>query len=1088
MADVLRLVTIDPVGRPRVLVDLNVVGGIMRLRDTFRVTPGQRAEHATRAGTGRHAGAQVNSVEEANATVGASFHIKGQGSAAASAALLERLLGDAARVSGRDPLYLEWSPGSLTRAVYWRLRGPATVTPNYAARMFASANAVQLDASWPAAPLAEGLPMDLAEDFRPPPDAEGWDVAGVKVINDIRNPSGRGPAGAIFLTSTNGTAVNPISQVADGRPGALLVDSYEVGSSSSIPAGGHLDLVESLTTLNGGHPCQPGDRIYITAWLKHTGLAAGAVRAYVEFVDAGNNLLTATVLNNGDIAAGAPGTWLNPFRESIAPANAVGYRARFAVTYAGGNAAAVVLRVDDMLCTRHPSYAGAYFDGDTDLGRWEAVANNSRSVLLAESKLADYTVTTAGVFVRSSAAAGERGMYATTSTAVLNHTGRGYGLRDGAWSLRFRSGAAFAANWHMSAGRSRINLDGEAIVFARITDDGAATHTLALIQRINGTQTSLAALTVTALAGGQVYTVRLVVQGNAARAELWTAPNDPRRGGKPTSVTAWVTLTAEAAGASDAADLSGDRTATWHGYYQMSQPAAFDAAAITLLEEPYTFADVPTPDELPILDVPGNAPALASLRIHKVRGSSLNAKHLFGLIGWRARRRNRELGLTYNGSGNAALDGWSNNLGGTSGTGTAISWLATGGPDNGGRVQLSAPATLNSGAGHTVWKRFHRGRVYTIEYWLYVASGTWQIGAWFDSATEVKVHQSGLTGPAQWVRYRQTVVMDGDRSRLDFIARLNAASAGTAYLAGVRVWEGTDADAPAPREASEAGTGAVPAFGFIPAAGGSWGTAPYLAEVTDTTSPTGTGVAFTAPAGNFVTINYRIDPGAVPRLLDELGNQDIEVWLLAKAARDYVVGVSLSYLHEGAAAYSGTREFGLTRRTPTPPTGAAASIIPVQWRLGTIPFEVDELRRGNRITLGIQLDQTGGTFTLHGLVLVPSRQRMASPSGKYNDASYPTFFQGVDTLREGKIIEANGRGSMIVETTGTPVPDTSVAGNTLDLEPGDNELLLWLNQKVPDSPDGEYRDIVGATIQTGPQLVDGVHVRVTPRYRLMRPA
>lgn len=1032
MADVLRLVTVDTVGRARLVLDLNAtLDGVTRLRDTFRVTPGNRHDDTA-------------------ATVAASFAAGGD-TAADTAGRLEDLLELADRLTaGEGALLLEWGPDGLDRRVYWRLRGRATVAVNYSARRFAGSRSAVLEVTWPADPLAEGLPLDLVEDFRPPPD----DPRGI--VNRIANPS--------FVAGLTGW---------QAYAGATVGTAYGQ-TAVSITGNG--------TTADAGIVTPTVNRLAVTPGKPITGVAvprapattARYVAVYFAWYDAAGVFLSTTFGPQVAELAGVPAVLTaTPPAGAASVAVYAAFRTGSAAVIPSGEVhyfdGIMVIDGDELV---------DYFDGDAPLGRWTGAPHASPSALIVEDPLADYTVDAGPFIVRHGTVLAERGLAPRGADCRLRHTGRGYGLPDAAaWATDARTptqGIQAGVYWYIMAGRT-TSPDATRVIEARVGDNGSGISFVRLVAGAIGAEVQLATVNIAALGAGARAAVRLVIAGTMARAEYWTAP--PHYGGKPAAVTAWV----------DVAAYLGDGG---HGYYRIisgeATPAVATTRILTLLEEPYTYADVKTPDELILNGVPGSAPARADVRIGQRPTGSLTAN--FGLLGWRRRRRRGlEPSLPH---GEGAYGWFSTSVGGHLAAGGSVADSATGGvdPAEGYRI-ITTTATANTGGEFRLWDRFHRGRTYTVEFYARVVSGTWQALAAIAGGAAIAGATVTPVGAAL-ARYRFAFTAADDFTGLELVFRGPAAAAGVMHVARLRTWEGTDQDAP--MEPGHAiGKGAYPAFGFLPLEAWPFASLYPSKLIADADSPTGR--AFRVDAGDSPTFSWLLDPDALASDTDDVP-LDFEVYLLAKST---YVGAAIGPGKIAARLYSQgsdtvmdvrnyTREHGDTPKPLTAPTHATGgSFRLAAWRLGTIPLERDVDRTG-RLWLRLELDAystgvTTGALDVYGLVLASAGRRMSSPTGKLADAAYPAALYTWADRSEGKVLAGDGTGYRIAKDTGGLDRVSGLGGAALELEPGDNELLAWFHVSIPDQPDGAQG------LNAGSVTLDNVHVRVTPRYRLMRP-
>lgn len=1052
MADLLRLVTIDDVGRARLVLDLNTVGGILRSRDTFQIQQGQRTDR-TVTGPRRYDGSTTVGVLLGDGTIGATFAVTDASMDAPTvAATIERLLANTERVSSRDPLFIEWRPDGLQRSVYARLRGPATVQPNYLARVWAGSRFVSVVASWPCAPLLEGLPMDLAEDFRPPAD----DASGR--ANLITNPSfedgtvGAAPTGwAAYQNGGTGTVVKSATASRSGAYCALLTATSAIASLGAVLP-------------NPGVAITPGKALTVAAYSR----AVTTPRQFgmiIGWYDALGALLTTVA---GPLVFNAVGSWTQAAFTATPPANAA-----YATVYVSHNGLANGEQhlVEDVVA-HQAGTDPAYFDGDSPLGRWLGVPHQSAAALLAESKLADYTIDTNAAIVQQSSDPTLRGLVSANGNAELRvrHTGRGYKLRDGAVTIGVQLPTLSASTVVVQAGKIVGGAAGE--YWSARLDVNATGQALYVMQGVGGgasaVVTSVDPGAAVRVSGGRLW-IRLVIQGGAARAELSTV--SPRSGGGQPTATPWVTVPV---------GLMGPGEAVW--IYQPNDAATAAAAAarvIELQEEPFTFSAIDTPDELVLRGVPGNAPATAEVRIVNRRGISAD----FALLAWRSRNRGLLPSTVWNGDVSVNTNGWATaTIAAGLNAGGSIAMQAAGGPVNSGPyLQITGATNVASGATFRFYDRIHRGSTYTIEFWAKVTSGSWEAFAYGDGGASgsAGVNPAG----AAWKRYRYTWTPIADVTRVELLFRTVAAAAGVIGVGQVRMWEGADADAPTAGGQLE-GRGAFAPFGLLLAESDDVaGRVAFAAYAEANLGPTARALRCSATAGS---ARWYVDPELLPAPLGELGVVDVEVYALARL--DIAIRAprfTLSSVPELAGARSYTREFGQTGKAVIADQVNAGGVR--AFRLGTLPFEVDGVSRGRHLVTLDYTATTGGNLDLLGLVFAPARRRMASPTGKVKDAYYPTAM----SMLTGKTFAADGRGFALGNTSirgaalgGTAARDTGIGGEPLELEPGDNELLVMATNGVPDDP--SIATGVDESLTSPFITIDNLHVRVTPRYRLMR--
>lgn len=1052
MPDLFRLVTIDDVGRARLLIDLNdpATSGVYRERDTFAIQPAEgRVGYAQ--GSSRYAGAIAQTDLDDNDTVSTGLVIRATDPAAA-AATIERLLAYMDRLGASSPLWLEWRAAGLPRSIFFPVRGPGSFTPLYAARVWDDAKAFRCTVSWPVAPLGEGLPLDLTEDFRPPSDKVGG------LTNLVPNPSaevdtaGWGAAAAPYLTGT-GTISRIAATTARGQVGA---------SMGRLQTAGAVGVEGNAQALPGTF--KVGRTYRVTGILNGNGGTAPLIQAFIGSASAGGDSAGQTVGPVGSAAVVYPFafTWVpNGDRSDVV----FGLR-----TQSAGAVAADVLfdqlQIVDVTGVAAAAYP-AYFDGDSTTARWEGTAHASRSIEVAENMLADYTIDAGSpVSVRQDVAnSNATGAFAAAPTTPIRfrHTGRGYSFYDGAIAAGVRLPDAITATiTTVKAGKIVGGATGR-VVYAYL-DVSTANNILYLLRENppgnNQTIILSSGLGTPFPAGSRVW-VRLVIQGRYARAEAWTS--SPTRGGVPAYTTAWADV--GAAGA-DGSNFGFEDAGT--AIYGFTGGQA-SARLIELHEHPYTYADVKSPDEVLLRGVPGNAPARADVEIAAAAGTTLP----FGLVGWRPRTRVHN--IIWNGNVEDDVDGWSS--AGIFGlvAGGSVSRIATGGVQNEPYLAVtSAAGAAATGVAFSVFERIRRGRVYTVELWI---AGTdapgWETFLILDAGTPVAVSAAGsFAAIAGWSRYVVSVVAPADATRLDFVLRRQAAGAFTVWASRIRVYEGAPTADP-DTVAQSAGRGAWPPFGLILPLSDD---ASARAGMTTAANAAAPGGQVLQASSSTWSARYPIDPAL---LLDAIDDTVIDVEVYAMLACPSTISgatLTLSAMPDkgpGRRVY--TREYGGAGRGVLKPVAGTTYIA---HRLGTLPLEVSRRSTG-RWNLILDYTSAGSVAVqLMYLVVVPVLKRAGSPTGKYNDSYYPTFAT-MSANTPGKLIESSGRGFALAGQGGV-YRDASIGGEPIEVDPGDNELLVWtFAGGVPDQPDG-------ATGTPSETTLTRVRARVTPRYRLMR--
>lgn len=224
---------------------------------------------------------------------------------------------------------------------------------------------------------------------------------------------------------------------------------------------------------------------------------------------------------------------------------------------------------------------------------------------------------------------------------------------------------------------------------------------------------------------------------------------------------------------------------------------------------------------------------------------------------------------------------------------------------------------------------------------------------------------------------------------------------------------------------------------------------------------------------------YLVDPSTMA-CDDFRGEVDVEIYarVLVSAINNNQRVVASLVPDEGTGygAERYTNEWGaIGRPLPAPSSGTAWRLT----RLGTLTMPVDST---NRRRQRIRITQTFGTgstgsLSLDQLILVPARARMASPTGKPNDASYPRLAPSTAELR--RVFRSDGRG-MIGKPQGSLGPYAGLDGARMMPDPGAMTLVGLLSDRVPDDTTSD------ATADSLTLTAKSLHVGVIPRSYLTR--
>jgi hypothetical protein len=1095
MADTFRMVTLMDSGRPVPVLDLNSeLGGISRQRDTFAVTPPENRVRVAQ-GSEPYVGDRVYPGGHGNAAVTTTFTVKGS-TPAAAAARLEELLALAARdLAGRE-LLLEWRAEGLARSAYFPVRGPATAAPTYRARAFAGSSKplLEVNVTWPVAPLAEGAPMSVDDTFAAPPDKPGG------IVNLLADPTFEDTAGSIprWQSYSAGTGPPTFSTFGATPTGAgftgasggqilVATTNAAMGAASAIGAA----TAESI-------PVTPGKLMAAAVAINIVsgGNAQTFPNIYLEWRNAENNAVIPANEVNG---VGGNGI-TRPGLVVTVPPGAVFVRVFIRVVQgAAPSAAAVTARFDSVLFTEVPAGTTVvpdYLDGDSPTGRWEDVAGNSRSVELVEDKLGEWTIDQgpSNLKVRQDNRIVEPGgglMTAVPTPALpwrtrMRHTGRGNKVYDPAIVCTFVAPIAAQVNatnkFRVSVGKA---IDATTMIYVRFEWDGIAVPTLAIITETAAGTVSIVSGPTPAITGGKVYTLAFMLCGSEVRAPLFDTA-----GGYDLNSAGAISSQVVNGGQADPYIGPGDP-------YLAIENMPVSGRVRRFRVIPYAFPAINGPAVYPVRGIPGNAPARADVEVH----AAGTPGPVFGLLAWWRSPRVYNIAPLGELDPVAATDFWfSGTLSGNNITNGGSASRQTDGPLGHAYARITAGATTNTGSVMRLMHRLIRGRYYTLEYWVRPNTGTWEFrqsfGGSFGASEAMPAAGSG------WTRIRKTFLQGVDATQIELIWRKVGATAGgeTLDVAALRFFEGSVA----PVDADQAeGRGGSPPLGlFLPGADRPGARSASLVEtsgftnqspnaralVLGTTSTSGTGAG-----GNQGVAEWIIDPDLYVEGDETDDTLPLEVWghgLVGASNNGTRVAMSVKPwpLLGGASLY--TSEYGAAGKLLSPP---GAGLGPVSaWRLGTlvIPRVAGGFGRAVLRMDVTVVNTTGGLFHLYYLFLVPARRRASSPSGKVYDSTYPPFLnaQGLQTVKR---VRSDLRGRLERNDGVSGGWDQGLGGSSIFPNPGDNQFATWLLQPGTSAPSTGVPDDPSTTIVSsgGPvySTLYGVGLHVTPRYRLWRP-
>ncbi len=209
-----------------------------------------------------------------------------------------------------------------------------------------------------------------------------------------------------------------------------------------------------------------------------------------------------------------------------------------------------------------------------------------------------------------------------------------------------------------------------------------------------------------------------------------------------------------------------------------------------------------------------------------------------------------------------------------------------------------------------------------------------------------------------------------------------------------------------------------------------------------------------AGAENY-SVSWDIDPS--PLLSDDFADSEVtvEVWATVVLTSTLVSPRFKAYVSSGVSGLGTPRytdEYGFTGRLITLP-GPAVTPRRIT-RLGTITMPA-ALIRPRTLSLTVEASTAGGstgTIGIENVLLVPSRSRACSPSGRAMDAYTPLFITGSGQTYKTVYSDLSGSIGAATSPTVAPYPDHGLAGSLLEVTPGPTRFFMKLSNLIPDDP------------------------------------
>jgi hypothetical protein len=298
----------------------------------------------------------------------------------------------------------------------------------------------------------------------------------------------------------------------------------------------------------------------------------------------------------------------------------------------------------------------------------------------------------------------------------------------------------------------------------------------------------------------------------------------------------------------------------------------------------------------------------------------------------------------------------------------------------------------------------------------------------------------------------------------------DTATAQTYNIDRVKVYEGTVEPT---SFAQEDGRGAVPPFGIIGAEARDPSASTGWATVTEGSGDTL--LIQSALGASGAIAEWFIDPSLIPPDRYTGSEVQVEVWARLSVNVSPIRAIASVLPATGVGNERFTNEFGSAGKTVQPQGNTEADYRTI--RLGVLPMRSDSNfpARWKLRTKFINASATTSDIALDEIYLVPVARRALSPTGKTNDATYPTFISAAPAIKKispdlsGQISAGPGDQGFF--------PDSGLGGEPLEFEPGLIRFFMKLTDHVPDDP---------TTTTTESTVAAAIRFLVVPRWNLLR--
>lgn len=648
-----------------------------------------------------------------------------------------------------------------------------------------------------------------------------------------------------------------------------------------------------------------------------------------------------------------------------------------------------------------------------------------------------------------------------TTERRARHVSRGYDMLDVEAMIRFVPGATISG---FKAGVILRAISATTYLEFYVDDNGTNSR-LRIDKVIAGVRTNLASVNVSGLYSRIADGTAMYVNGATDGIKIYT------------SWSAYdMSISDSGMGSLNGSLNSGDQvTFAAPGKAGFSWiPQTATATLDDFRVQPYLFRGRSLPRPVTLRNIPGTVPARVDVSVSPTGAEGVASA--WALFGWAS--TSPTFNMIWNGDFEDDTNGWLGVGGLVVGTSTLTKVVQpTTAPAKYGiaSMQVVTPATIGAGADFRAAKFFKKGVAYTLEAWVRSAAQTTLINLTAGITGNIASGtQVALSTNYQKITVTWTPLVD--TAGADFAVVIAAATVTTFTVDGVSLYEG----AVAPTLASQIeGRGAAPPFGIFEAEDCDTGDLTNWVKTADATSHGGFKLVDTSAVGaKTYTAAWLFDPslGMADEFTD--GEISLEVW-----CRSYVTSTLVSPRLTASVRPREGVNFGTERLAAGGPN---SMVLPTSGtvarfgRLGTLTLPVNRsLPKSVKLWLSgsIGVGSTG-TFGIDYLVMVPSRARACSPSGKVLDTAFPRFITSIQETV--KTIRSDLSG-LVSKPPEYPFPDHGLGGNQLEIPPGSTDLLVKLSDLVPDDP------TVNTTTEAT-ELAAGVRVDVTPRSFMMRSA